>query len=85
VETRHKFSQIHRAMGTRPKNGTKVWTPEEDQLDSTVPASEVVELTGRTLKAGYSRRVRLGLLDGRCSGISKAETGKLRQTNAKRR
>jgi hypothetical protein len=64
-ETRRKLSQIHLAKGSRPRNGTKDWTPEEDHLLATLPAGEVAELTGRSLKAVYSRRVRLGMPDGR--------------------
>jgi hypothetical protein len=65
AETRQKLSEVHRARGTRPKNGTKAWTPEEDRLVATLPTREVVELTGRSPKAIYSRRVRLRMPDGR--------------------
>jgi hypothetical protein len=63
--TRQKLSEIHRATGTKPKNGTKAWTPEEHRLIAILPAGEVVELTGRSLKTVYARRVRLELPDGR--------------------
>ena len=43
----------------------KSWTVEDDELVRTLPAAVVVERTGRTLTSVYSRRVRLGVEDGR--------------------
>jgi hypothetical protein len=39
--------------------------PEEDELVRTVPAKELVQRTGRTLRAVYDRRLELGMPDGR--------------------
>ena len=41
------------------------WTAAEDELVRTRPAAEVAEWTGRTLTGVYSRRVVLGVPDGR--------------------
>jgi hypothetical protein len=64
-ETRRKMSEAHRARGSRPDYGRKVWTPAEDRLVKTLSTGEVVERTGRSLKAVYMRRIRLGMPDGR--------------------
>jgi hypothetical protein len=41
------------------------WTAAEDELVRTLPGKEVARMTGRTLTAVYSRRLVLGLPDGR--------------------
>jgi hypothetical protein len=51
--------------GTRAPLAGIPWTKEEDELARTLKAKEVVERTGRTLSAVYSRRRILGLADGR--------------------
>jgi hypothetical protein len=43
----------------------KAWTAEDDKLVRTLPAAVVARQTGRTLTSIYSRRVRLGVADGR--------------------
>jgi hypothetical protein len=64
LESRRKMSEAHRKRGTLVP-GTIVWTAEEDELLKTLPAEEVARRTGRTLKAIYTRRRRLGMPDGR--------------------
>ena len=63
--TRRKMSETHRRLGTRPPNGTRLWTPEEDELVRTLRPPEAALRTGRTLSAVVSRRRVLGLPDGR--------------------
>lgn len=43
----------------------RVWTAQDDALVLTLPAADVARRTGRTLTSVYSRRVRLGVMDGR--------------------
>jgi hypothetical protein len=62
-ESRRKISEAHRRRG-KLVPGTIVWTPEEDELLKTLPEEEVARRTGRTLKAIYTRRQRLGMPDG---------------------
>jgi hypothetical protein len=45
--------------------GTRVWTPEEDELVRTLPRNEAARRTGRTRGAVSKRRAALGLPDGR--------------------
>jgi hypothetical protein len=40
--------------------GPRPWTPEEDELVRTLPTQEVARRTGRTTRAVYNRRRRLG-------------------------
>jgi hypothetical protein len=63
-EARRKLSAAHKVRGTLVP-GTRLWTPEEDELVRTLPRSEAAERTGRTLTAVTARRRRLGLPDGR--------------------
>ena len=63
-ESRRKMSETRRKRGILVP-GTVVWTVEEDELLKTLPAAEVAKRTGRTLTAIYTRRRRLGMLDGR--------------------
>jgi hypothetical protein len=63
-DARRRMSATHRRRGTLVP-GTRVWTAEEDDLVRTLPPSQVVERTGRTLVAVWSRRRVLGLPDGR--------------------
>ena len=58
------MSEADRKRGTLVP-GTIPWTAEEDELAKTLPAEEVARRTGRTLKAIYTRRQRLGMPDGR--------------------
>jgi hypothetical protein len=58
------MSEAHRRRGTLVP-ATKVWTAEEDEMLKTLPAEEAARRTGRTLKAIYPRRTRLGMPDGR--------------------
>jgi hypothetical protein len=50
-------------MGLVPHG--KIWTAEDDDLVRALPAAEVARQTGRTLTSVYSRRVTLGVEDGR--------------------
>jgi hypothetical protein len=63
--TRRKMSAAHRRRGTRPPAAGRPWTEEEDELLRALPPPEVARQTGRTLTAVYSRRLVLGLPDGR--------------------
>jgi hypothetical protein len=65
VEARRKMSEAHKRRGTRPPNGTRLWTAEEDAIVAKLPAAEAAKRTGRTLIAVFSRRLKLGLPDGR--------------------
>lgn len=62
---REKISAAHKRRGTRPPAAGRPWQKWEDKLLRTVPTREVVEKTGRTLTAVWSRRRELGLPDGR--------------------
>jgi hypothetical protein len=64
AEARQKMSETHKRRGTLVP-GTVLWTPQEDQLVRTLPISEVMQRTGRTLNAVKSRRHKLGVPDGR--------------------
>jgi hypothetical protein len=64
-ETRRKMSEAHRRRGTRPPDGARLWTEEEDELVRALPGKEAAGRTGRTLTAVYKRRRQLGLPDGR--------------------
>jgi hypothetical protein len=57
------MSEAHRNRGTLVP-GTIVWTADEDELPTTLPAEEVAKRTGRSLSAVYTRRRRLGMSDG---------------------
>jgi len=59
--TRAKMSAAHRQRGTRPPKAGRAWTAQEDRLVRSLPPSEVVRLTGRTLAAVNSRRSTLGI------------------------
>jgi hypothetical protein len=59
-ESRRKMSEAHRRRGTIVP-GTRVWTPEEDELVRTLPAEEAAARMGRSLLAVRERRRRLGL------------------------
>jgi hypothetical protein len=50
-------------MGLVPHG--KAWTVEDDEMVRALPAAVVARRTGRTLTSVYSRRVRLGVEDGR--------------------
>jgi hypothetical protein len=63
-ETRRRMSETRRERGILVP-GTVVWTAKEDELLKTLPAEEVAKKTGRSLKAIYTRRPRLGMPDGR--------------------
>jgi hypothetical protein len=55
-ETRRKMSAAHKARGTLVP-GTRLWTPEEDELVRTLPRGEAARRTDTTLQAvtKYSR------------------------------
>jgi len=65
AETRFKMSETHRKRGSRPPKAGRPWTLDEDSLLTQLPPKIVAERTGRTLRAVYSRRIELGLPDGR--------------------
>jgi len=65
AEARAKMSAAQRRRGARPPKAGRAWTAEEDALVRSLPASEVVSRTGRTLQAVYDRRRILGLNEGR--------------------
>jgi hypothetical protein len=64
-ETRRKMSETHKRQGTRPPDGARLWTEEENMLVRTLPRKEASERTGRTLIAVSKRRGQLGVPDGR--------------------
>jgi hypothetical protein len=64
-ETRRQMSESHRRRGTRPPKAGRPWTAEEDELVRTLPIAAAAEKTGRTRCAVASRRLKLGLPDGR--------------------
>jgi hypothetical protein len=64
-ETRQKMSETHKKRGTRSPWIGQAWALEEDDLVRRLPATEAAERTGRTLEAVYSRRLVLGVPDGR--------------------
>lgn len=66
-ETREQMRQAHRRRGTLVP-GTRIWTPEEDEMVRTLAVEEATRRTGRTLGAVYARRARLRLPDGRRRG-----------------
>ena len=66
-EARKKRSEAHKRRGTLVP-GTRLWTPEEDELLRTLPIAQVVKKTGWSLRAVRTRRSRLGLPDGRRRG-----------------
>jgi hypothetical protein len=74
AETRKKMSETHKRRGSRPINGTELWTPAEDALLATLPAAEVAKRTSRTVFAVKCRRRRLGLPDGRTKAARQART-----------
>lgn len=65
-EQRAKMSKAHKQRGTiPPKAEGRLWTPQEDEAVRTLPAEEAAAKTGRTLRAVYMRRNRLGMPDAR--------------------
>src|SRR5262249_14239116 len=74
-EARAKMSAAQRARGARPPKAGVPWTAREDALLRRLPAEEVAQRTGRTLRAAYSRRRDLGLPGGRRRGWGAARGG----------
>ena len=64
-EQRAKMSEAHKRRGTIPPKAGRLWTAEEDELVRTLKAVEAAEKTGRTLRAIYLRRNKLGVPDAR--------------------
>lgn len=71
-ESRRKISEAHQGKTLTEEHRRKIsitqreikeniWTSEEDELVRTLKAPEVVERTGRTLRAVYKRRQLLGV------------------------
>jgi hypothetical protein len=69
AETRAKMSAAgkRRAAEGFVLHG-RVWTADEDELVRTLPPAEVAARTARTISSVYSRRVALGVPDGRRRG-----------------
>jgi hypothetical protein len=65
AETRRKISLAHKKRGSRPPAAGRAWTAEEEEWLRTLPTDEVIERTGRTRRAIWGRRNKLGLRDGR--------------------
>jgi hypothetical protein len=65
AETRRRMSEACRRRGARPPKAGRPWPASEDELVRRHPPARVVELTGRTLSAVYTRRRLLGINDGR--------------------
>jgi hypothetical protein len=63
-ETRQRMKEAHILRGTLVP-GTRVWTPEEDEILRTHRTKEVARLTGRSLAGVIARRQQLGLPDAR--------------------
>jgi hypothetical protein len=61
AETRHRMSEAHRRRGTGGANPGRPWTPEEDALVWSLDAQEAARRTGRTVKAVWARRRKLGV------------------------
>jgi hypothetical protein len=59
-EARARMSTTHKARGTLVP-GTRVWTPEEDELARTLPPEETARRTGRTIVAVRIRQRVLGV------------------------
>ncbi len=64
-DAKRKMSEAHRRRGTMPPAAGGAWTAEEDGAVRTMAPKDAAEATGRTLRAVYSRRLVLGLPDGR--------------------
>jgi hypothetical protein len=62
---RSKLSAANLRNGTRPPNGSPLWTAREDALVRELRPKDVAKRTGRTLPAVYSRRYLLDVPDGR--------------------
>jgi hypothetical protein len=63
-EARRRMSEVHKRRGTLVP-GTKLWTPEEDELLRTLARAEVAKRTGRSVRGVRIRRRKLGYPDGR--------------------
>jgi hypothetical protein len=59
------LSAAHKARGTRPPWLKPAWSAREDRIVRTKRPAKAAELTGRTLRAVFSRRSQLGINDGR--------------------
>jgi len=64
-ESLQRMSAAQRRRGARPPKAGRAWSAEEDALVRELPASDVVNRTGRTLSAVYTRRHQMGLKEGR--------------------
>jgi hypothetical protein len=64
-EHRREIREARRRRGTRPPDGARLWTPEENALRRALPPAEGARRTGPTLTACYKRRGKLGLPEGR--------------------
>ena len=68
---RAKMSAARRKWGKNWAPGGPVYTVAEDEILRTRPAPIAAKLTGRTLTSVYSRRLKLGLADGRANNGGK--------------
>jgi hypothetical protein len=60
-EAKRRMSQAHKARGSGGANPGRPWTPEEDALVRALGPIEAARRAGRTLKAVWSRRHKLGV------------------------
>jgi hypothetical protein len=67
-ETRRKMSESQKRRWREGPLAARLWKGEEDHLVRTLPPPEAARRTGRSLRAVYARRLRLGLPDGRAEG-----------------
>jgi hypothetical protein len=68
-ETRRKMSAAHKARGTRVPGTPPDWTPAQDELVRTLPATEAAQRTGRSVTAIHTRWQLLGLPDRRAGNL----------------
>jgi hypothetical protein len=66
--TRRKMSESQKRRWREGPLAARLWKGEEDELVRTLPPPEAARRTGRSLRAVYARRLRLGLPDGRAEG-----------------
>jgi hypothetical protein len=67
-ETRRKMSESQKRRWRDGPLAARLWKAEEDELVKTLPPPQAARRTGRSLRAVYARRLRLGLPDGRAEG-----------------
>ena len=58
---KRRMSAAHKARGSGGVNPGRAWTAEEDALVWSLDPAEAARQTGRTVKAVWSRRHKLGV------------------------